>query len=227
LARTLNPTAHSVRREAFVDVAQRLMQAKGYEEMSIQDVLDELDASRGAFYHYFDSKAALLAAVVDRMVVGATAEMARIVDDPSLSAVEKFEGIFEGLARYKGERTDLLMAVIRVWFGDENAIVREKLRREVAKSLVPLLSKIMAQGRIEGVFNVKDVDDGARVLMSLIQGANEVATELYFARLANTVTFDAVERTLDAYREAFERTLGLPEGTLTFVDRDVLRQWYG
>ena len=68
MARTLNPAAHAVRRDAFVDAAQRLIQAKGYEEMSIQDVLDELGASRGAFYHYFDSKAALLEAVVERMV---------------------------------------------------------------------------------------------------------------------------------------------------------------
>ena len=65
MARTVDTGAHAVRREAFVDTAQRLMQAKGYEQMSVQDVLDELDASRGAFYHYFDSKAALLEAVVD------------------------------------------------------------------------------------------------------------------------------------------------------------------
>ena len=62
MARTVDTEAHAVRREAFVDVAQRLMQTKGYEQMSIQDVLDELDASRGAFYHYFDSKTALLEA---------------------------------------------------------------------------------------------------------------------------------------------------------------------
>ena len=75
MARTLNPAAHAVRREAFVDAAERLIQVKGYEQMSVQDVLDELDASRGAFYHYFDSKAALLDAVIERMVDAAIAEV--------------------------------------------------------------------------------------------------------------------------------------------------------
>jgi AcrR family transcriptional regulator len=60
MPRTVNATLYTVRREAFLDVAQRLVQTKGYEAMSIQDVLDELDASKGAFYHYFDSKQALL-----------------------------------------------------------------------------------------------------------------------------------------------------------------------
>ncbi len=82
MARTLNTEAHAIRREAFVDAAQRLIQAKGYDQMSIQDVLDELGASRGAFYHYFDSKTALLEAVVDRIVDAALASVAPLIDDP-------------------------------------------------------------------------------------------------------------------------------------------------
>ena len=103
MARTVNTAVHAVRREAFLDAAQGLIQAKGYEQMSIQDVLDELDASRGAFYHYFDSKAALLEAVIDRMAVAAMATVAPIVDDPKLPATEKLTRLFSGMARYKVE----------------------------------------------------------------------------------------------------------------------------
>ena len=51
MARTLNLEAHAVRRDCFVDAAQRLIQVRGYEQLSIQDVLDEAHASKGAFYH--------------------------------------------------------------------------------------------------------------------------------------------------------------------------------
>ncbi len=68
MARTLDPAAHALRRDEFVDAAQRLIAAKGYEALSIQDLLDDLGASKGAFYHYFGSKSDLLGAVVDRMV---------------------------------------------------------------------------------------------------------------------------------------------------------------
>src|ERR1700719_1919309 len=67
VAPTENTTLHGVRREAFLDVAQRLVETKGYEAMSIQDVLDALEVSKGAFYHYFHSKQALLEAVVERL----------------------------------------------------------------------------------------------------------------------------------------------------------------
>ena len=74
------------------------MQAKGYEEMTIQDVLDDLDTSRGAFYHYFDSKAALLDAVVERMVDDATAALVPVIDAPGLSATMRLARLFNGLA---------------------------------------------------------------------------------------------------------------------------------
>jgi len=76
MARTVNATLHTVRRDAFLDVAQRLVQTKGYEAMSIQDVLNELEASKGAFYHYFESKQELLEAVVERFSDGALAALA-------------------------------------------------------------------------------------------------------------------------------------------------------
>src|SRR5258707_1666681 len=101
MARTVNPTLHTVRRDAFLDVAQRLVQTKGYEAMSIQDVLDELEASKGAFYHYFDSKQALLEAVVERFTDGAMASLAPVPNDPELPALRKLQKVFAGIASLK------------------------------------------------------------------------------------------------------------------------------
>jgi AcrR family transcriptional regulator len=227
LARTLDIEAHAIRRDAFVDVAERLMQVKGYEALSVQDVLDELGASKGAFYHYFDSKVALFDAVVERMTEAATATVIPLVDEPGTPALDKLEGVFAGIARWKGERTELLLAILRVWLADDNAIVREKFRQGIVGRLEPLLASIVAQGQAEGVFTATSTVGTARVLVSLMLGANETAVELYFARQAERVSFEDVERRLGAYGEALERVLGLPAGSLTTIDRAVLRQWYG
>ena len=227
MARTVNVEAHALRREAFVDVAERLIQSTGYEEMSIQNVLDELGASRGAFYYYFDSKAALLDAVVARMVETVTSLLAPLVADPTVSALQKLEGVFAGIARWKGERTELMTALLRAWLSDENAIVREKFRRGLAVHLAPPLAAIVRQGAEERVFTTSSPDDTARVLVSLIEGANETATDLYMARQAEQVSLEEVERTLTTYFAAFEQVLGLPGGSLTTLDEAVLHQWYG
>ena len=226
MPRTLDPVAHALRRDAFVDTAVRLIQTKGYEQMSIQDVLDELDTSRGAFYHYFDSKVALLEAVVERIVEVATAELAPVADDPDRSALQKLEGVFGGLARWKAERKELMLALMRVWLSDENAIMREKSRQLTAIRLAPVLAKIVRQGNAEGVFRTGSAEHAAGVLVSLVLGANEMASRLFVAFQAGAISFENVERTLLAYVEAFERVLGLAPGSWPVDYTGILREWF-
>ena len=227
MARTVNATLHTVRRDAFLDVAQRLVETKGYEAMSVQDVLDTLEVSKGAFYHYFDSKQALLEAVVDRFADGAMAAIAPILNDPNLPAIKKLERVFAGIARWKAQRKELVLGIIEVWISDSNAIVREKVRRMTVRLMVPLLSTVVRQGVDEGVFKVASADETAAVLASLMLGFQEQATHLFVARQANSVPFEVVERTIAGFTEAFERILGVSKGSLTLTDQATLHFWFG
>src|SRR5713226_5148710 len=227
MARTVNATLYTVRRDAFLDVAQRLIQTKGYEGMSVQDLLDGLEASKGAFYHYFDSKQALLEAVIQRFADDALATLAPILGDPHLPAPRKLERVFAGIARFKAEKKELVVAIVEVWNSDGNAIVREKLRRLTANLMVPLLARVIRQGVNEGEFNVVSPDETATVLVALLQGLQEIAMDLFLARQAGTIGLDAVRRSLASFNEAFERLLGIQEGSLKLTDEATLRFWFG
>lgn len=227
MARTVDHAARATRAEAFVGVAQRLIQSRGYERVSIQDVLDEAAASRGAFYHYFDSKEALLQAVVERMTDGALASIAPLVEDRAIPAAEKLRRVFDGIARYKIARTDLLMGLLENWLSDDNALVRERFGRALDAKLGPLLTAIVAQGIAEGAFAVSDARAVARVLVSVLWAANQTAGQLYLARREGTVTYEETEAILVAFWSAFERILGVPEGSVLDFDRALIRQWLG
>ena len=122
----------------------------------------------------------------------------------------------------------MLVHLLRSWLADENAVVREKFRRHTRSRLTPVLASIVAQGQREGAFTTDAApDDLARVLFALLLGANEEATDLYFARQAGAVTFADVERRLTAFGDAFDRVLGLPSGSFPVVDRSTLEQWFG
>jgi AcrR family transcriptional regulator len=227
MARTVNATLRTVRRDAFLDVAQRLVQTKGYEAMSIQDVLDELEASKGAFYHYFDSKQALLEAVVERFADGAMASLAPVLDDPRLPALTKLERVFAGIANLKAEQKELMLAIIEVWNSDGNAIVREKVRRLSERIMIPLFSAVVQQGLDEGTVHVDSPDQTAAVLVSLMLGFQQKATDLFIARQSGAIPFEAVQQSVAAYTEAFDRILGIQKGSLTLTDDKTLRFWFG
>jgi len=227
MARTLNVEAHADRRDAFVDAATRLIQSKGYEQLSIQDVLAETGASKGAFYHYFDSKEALLEAVIERIVDNALAAVGPIIVNPDRSAVEKFVGMFSGIAGWKNARMDLMLALLEVWMSDDNIVVREKIRSSLTPRLGPLLTRIVSEGKAEGLFDVEDPASTAMLILSLIAGANEGASRLFIDCRAGAATIDDARRLIAAYQQAFERVLGAPSGSLNYVDEQTIQIWFG
>lgn len=226
MARTLDPAAHALKRDAFIDAAQRVLARKGYDQMSVQDVIDDLGTSKGAFYHYFDSKTGLLDAIIDRMVENGLARYGTVIVDPDRTALEKFEGFFAGIADYKVDQRELILRTMDTWLSEENTIVREHFRRGLVVRLRPLLSAIVRQGVAEGTFDVRSPDGTAAVLVSLLLGLNEEVAHLFFEVDAGTVPMTQLEGRIDAYVEAFERVLGARPGQLSFGSPSRIREWH-
>ena len=67
MARIVKKEAYAARRNEILDATRRLVYTKGYEQMSVQDILDALQISKGAFYHYFGSKGEALDSLIERI----------------------------------------------------------------------------------------------------------------------------------------------------------------
>jgi AcrR family transcriptional regulator len=225
--RAVNPHKHAARRDEFLDAGQRLIQTRGYEQFSIEELLAAVGASKGAFYHYFGSKQALLEAIVDRLVDMALTRVAPVMNDTSTSALDKFRGFFHEIAALKAEHREFVVQLIQVWYSDDNALVREKLRREQIHRVTPHIAAIIRQGVSEGTFALADPDQMARVVLALILDTGDEAGELYVARHSGTIDFETVARRLDTYQRALERLLGVEPGALQLIDRETLRTWFG
>src|SRR5215467_5600904 len=118
MARVVKEQDYAAKRNEILDAAQQLMFTKGYERMSIQDILDALEISKGAFYHYFDSKPALLEAYIKRGQEILEPVFQTIVDDPHLSATDKLQRFFSTLDSLRIQQRALIADVARVWFAD-------------------------------------------------------------------------------------------------------------
>jgi len=86
-------------RDRLVDAARYLFWSRGYAGTSMAELLAQADVNSGSFYHFFDSKEALLREVLEGYL-----ELLRpMVVDPAFAAVrEPLERIFAILAGYRG-----------------------------------------------------------------------------------------------------------------------------
>ena len=218
--------AHTARRNEILDVAQRFIYTKGYEQMTIQDILSDLQISKGAFYHYFDSKQALLEAIIERMQQEIEQILLPTVHDSQLSALEKLHRFFAAISSWKTARKDFLLALLQVWYRDDNAIVRQKLRATGATWLAPWLSTIIRQGVQEGVLTTSYPDRVGEVILALVMELGETIGRLLLSFKPEHDDLLRIEGTVAVYTDALERVLGAPKGSLQIIDSEILKAWF-
>lgn len=79
----------------ILDVALALFFEKGYDNTSIQDIIDGLGGlTKGAVYHHFKSKEDILSAALDRDNQALFDELRRIRDDGRMTGAEKLQALF-------------------------------------------------------------------------------------------------------------------------------------
>lgn len=225
MPRTVKEEEYNAKRGEILDFALGLIYAKGYERMTIQDILDGLQISRGALYHYFDSKKAILEALVDRMGRAVMQALRPIVGDPNLSAVEKFNRYFEVSAYWKNTQKDLILNFMSIWFSDENAFIRQKMSAEAMTHTARLLEPMIRQGIEEKVFTTRFPAEAAIIITGVFLNLGDTLVLRLLAHDRGLASIEELWPILDAYVDAIERILGTPSGSLEIVKADALKDW--
>ena len=216
----------AVRRNEILDAAQRFLFHKGYEQMTIQDILDDIHISRGAFYHYFDSKQALLEGLIERTGEEEMKQIRPILTDPELNALQKLQIYFDSAMRWKTNQKATLIPILRVWYSDDNTLLRQKELAAGKKVMIPLLTDVLRQGLTEGLLATPHPEQMAEVLVSLILGLSDALGALILAGQAGSADLVRVEATIAAYTYSIERTLGAAPSSLKLINMETMKQWF-
>lgn len=225
MSRKVNEKEYNQRRGQILDAAQRQALTSGFESMSIQNILDELQISKGAFYHYFDSRQALLQGLIDRMRDEAVTALGPILQDPGLPALEKLQRYFAATARWKTEHKAYLLSLLRVWYHDDNALVRQKVQASSSRAIAPMFAAIIQRGVAEGTFHAAYPEQTGEVVLTLMYGLGDATAELLLGSPPGQEVLDRMEKLIRGYTDALERVLGAPEGSLELMDRATLKEW--
>jgi AcrR family transcriptional regulator len=228
MARVVKAESHTARRNEILDAALQLVYSKGYGQMTIQDILDQLQISKGAFYHYFDSKASVLEALIERMVAEQVEPLfLSAVRDPDLTALEKLQCYFDISVRWKTAKKALVMELVKVWYSDENALARQKMLAMMVKHVTPLFMEIIHQGVREGVFTTPYPEYTSQVIINLVQPLGDTFAQMLLSEeVMHDHALQRAETIVAAYNDALERVLGAPQGSIHLMDTAALKEWF-
>lgn len=239
MARTVNELGYAEKRTEILMTAQRLMLTRGFENMTIADILAELKISSGAFYHYFPSRPAVLEALVEHMMQPAEQSLVELVHDPHINALEKLQWFFGWVDAMRSTYQANVLALMPIWYGDENAVVRQKIDDATRLRRAPLLTEIVRQGIQEGCYTTRYPEQAGDIVFSLAHGMGNSHARLLLSVMPRPVdgvlqpvSEDFVKKVVAdivavhaAYMDAIERVLGAPTKSLYRADEKTASGW--
>jgi AcrR family transcriptional regulator len=221
---------YDVRLNEFLDAAQRLFMEKGYDDTPISAIIDAVGVSKGAFYHYFSSKEELLDAISERTAQAGKGIMNAIADDTVLTAREKLNRVFASSMAFKARNRGVILTLLKVMYDDRNLRLRKRMEKRSLEVNAPIIARILAQGKIEGTFDLDDPYESAALILQLGSAMVEriaseaiaVASRASEAPATPSAAADQVRSAMRSYREAITRILGAAPGSVVFEEDDVI-----
>ncbi len=216
---------HDERLNEFLDTAETLFFSKGYEQTSVQDIINAIGVAKGTFYYYFDSKLDVLDAVVKRTRRHVLAQVSPIVEDTNLNALDKLECLFAEINQWKLVNQEFILDMLRMLYQDQNALLRLKFFEETRNGIIPPLAAIIEQGITERIFNVNYPNETAELILRMTEMPSSAFVSMLLTGQCDAQRVEAMKREIFVFNRSVERILGTSAGTFDLIKPDDLYAW--
>ena len=216
------------RKLEFLQTALELFYEKGYEHTTIQDIIDHLGVSKGAFYHYFKSKEDVIVALARSYTDRAVTIMKTIMSRSDLSAVDKLNEILRSVNEFKFREREWRSKFRGAIKSEENFKLHNKMIHLMKHDAIGLFKELIDSGVEEGVFgdpanSLEMADFFLNTIFDLNMAVDELENGLY----DNKLDFEEFNKMLFTkvrfYEVMLERILQLKKGAIDLQTPYIIR----
>lgn len=194
-----------IRRKEIMDAAQKLFEKEGYTKTSVEAIIKHAGIAKGTFYYYFKAKQDILRAIVETITSQVQEYFVSIVENESLTAIEKLKEMFIGTKKQE-TINPFVMEIVHL---PENRELQEELNIQTIKMIAPLVTKAFIQGYQEGIFKKKASVESIQLILA---GSQFVLDSGLFAW-----SMEKRKDFLQAAQEILEKIVGAKDGALSFI----------
>ena len=138
-------------RGRIVSAAWQLFYEQGYENTTVEEIIETSQTSKGSFYHYFDGKDALLSTLSD--LFDEKYEALQETMDPAMPAMDKL--LFLNSELFRMIENSVSMDLLARLLSTQRVTNGEKHLLNHKRTYYRLLRKIIAQGQEAGELSDK------------------------------------------------------------------------
>ena len=208
----------AARKKELLDAALMVFCEKGYESSSVQDIIDAVGVTRGAFYHYFNSKEEVMKLIAVKQAQNIIDICQEIADRAALNALDKLKQCFIALLEFRVENEDRWIQITEALYRyEENIRLRGIMDEKFKQELIPVFISIIEQGKKEELFETSFVEEVAEMIYVLGLHYTTVKFELFENR-GREEAQEALKSRIEFLMYSLEKSLGLDSGLREVLD---------
>ena len=208
-----------IKKQEILNTAEELFCKNGYEETSVQDILDRIQSSKGSFYHHFISKEAVLESICRRRAKEVF-ERTDSLTNESECVSENLNILLSGMIPFRNDIFKFLMMILPIFRLTEGRMVKAAFCDALANEFESAVYQQLILGNHSGEIACQTPDLTARLLIDVI---NHLWTKICDIILiseegGNVADISEILRITDCFRLVAERMISLQYGTLKLID---------
>ena len=201
-------------KDVIINTAARLFSMHGYENTSVQEIIDTVGVSKGAFYHHFTSKDDILEAIAIAYVSAGLELTEGVLRDSSMEGLRKLNHLFVTQQQFKSRHAETRAVVHRALDGNQNLKMEKLITGRLRARMVPLLTAVLDEARTLGELTITDTREMAELLFVVLSRFKVALREL----VALGADREAAAARISFYQRAVCSLLELPEGSIHLLE---------
>ena len=185
------------RKKELLKIAYDMFLAQGYENTSVDEIIERAQIAKGTYYYHFQSKERMLEEVID-MMIDSEAKMAEQIIAMDIPVPQKIVMMITSMKPTEAEQP-----IKNALFQPENVLMHHKVRKKLISVITPLLSEVIKEGVNEGIFECDNITERVKMLLIISDGT------------FNEGSFS--ERDISVFIDMTEKLLGAENGTMSFI----------
>lgn len=213
-----------IRKQEILNTAENFFCRKGYEETSIQDILDQLKCSKGSFYHHFISKESLLSEICRKRAEQIYASALKEKEGRD-DTTECLDILLSGMIPLKEEKLSFLMMFLSIFRLPEGKSIRNSYCEALSGFFRPGLLEIIEAGKQSGLISCSNPDTLSDICLCLINRLWVTVCEMILSSEEKGTETDMTEilGIVGEYRFALEKILAIPFGSLELISIGMIK----
>lgn len=140
-------------KDKIIKAAYKLFAEKGFEKTTVNEIIHAAGASKGGFYHHFETKDAVLEAITIKLTDDVLNRYHEITASKFLSAIDEFNSVFITINQAKTESIKKWNEYAAIFSFSESHIFIRKMVEYFEKVNTDLYEGIINKGIKNGIFH--------------------------------------------------------------------------